>query len=125
MEAIITELCNDKVCINTGIGNIKGIWCSDSPAKLKKYDLELDSNEIINSNMINYSSLLKPLVEMDNDRVIFNGLVEEIQDKVLFLRLSKDIVMLEISDESYFLKFVNQFVRIVLSNIELYDTGLI
>ena len=125
MEAIITELCNDKVCINTEIGNIKGIWRSDSPAKLKKYDLELDSNEIINSNMINYSSLLKPLVEMDNDRVIFNGLVEEIQDKVLFLRLSKDIVMLEISDESYFLKFVNQFVRIVLSNIELYDTGLI
>lgn len=125
MRVTVTAICENQVYVNTDIGIIYGVWCSNEPVELKEYELELDCDEIITSDKISFSNSPQPFVSSCGGMVILNGIVEDIQEKVLFLRLSQDIVMLEVSSNFDITAYLHKFVRIYLSKLNLYDIGLL
>ena len=55
--------------------------------------------------------------------MFFHGDIK-IQDEVMILRLQKSLMMLEISSSLDFLQYIGHYVRVRLSEIKLYDTGI-
>lgn len=124
MEVLIVDKQEDKVRVNTEIGWFNGIWCSLEPVVSKKYIVELDSDEVLTLNEIELSSFKNPCIEYANETTYITGKVEEIQDNMMILRLQKSIMMLEILSDINFTHYIGNYVRISLSEIKLYDTGI-
>lgn len=124
MEIQIVDILADIVRVNTAIGSFHGIWCSSAPVVSKRYIVELDSDDVLTSDAVELSNSCDPCIESVNQRIIITGLVEEIQDEVMILRLQKSLVMLEISPSSNFMQYIGHYVRVRLSEIKLYDTGI-
>ena len=124
MEAHVIKINSNKVQVYTRFGCVWGEWCSPVPADLKKYILEIDSDDIITFDNIRLSKYLEPQMKYDNGNVCLNGTVDEIEDGVMILRLSNAIVMLQIQNDRDFSIFVNKFVCVTLKNIQFYDTGI-
>lgn len=124
MEVQIVEKHENMVRVNTTIGFFYGIWCSPVPAELRKYIVELDSDDVLTLETIRLSNSSEPCISCLDGIIYLNGVVEEIQDGLIFLRLHKSIMMLEISPHFDFSMFFNQFVCVRLHGINLFDTGL-
>lgn len=122
MEVFVVEKHGDQVVLDTEFGNIQGVWCSGVPAEFKRYIIELDSDDVINSNIILNNSRCEYSIKNENDFVYLFGFVEEIEDSILVLRVSRDIIMLQICDDYDFNEFVNHFVCVKLHSINFYDT---
>lgn len=125
MEATIIKIDKDTVYISTPVGSFNGIWCSPTPVCHKRYIVELDSNEVLSAHAISITKDVRPAIEEENGYLCISGYVEEIEDDVLFLRIHTDILMLEIECTADCSKFIDQFVRIYLSKINLYDVDLV
>ncbi len=52
------------------------------------------------------------------------GLVEVIEDDIMFLRIGTDLVMLEMEHDSNYSRYIGQYVRVELFKLQLYDIGL-
>lgn len=87
--------------------------------------MELDCDEVIGSANIRKSNTPQMMITTQNGVVILSGLVEEIQDGVLYLRCSKDIFMLEVCPEENLSDFTGQYVEVTIHNLNIYDTGLV
>ena len=55
MEASVIKINSNKVQVHTRFGCVWGEWCSPVPADLKKYILEIDSDDIITFDNIRVS----------------------------------------------------------------------
>lgn len=124
MEIQIIEKTADKVRVNTSLGSFDGIWCSQEPVLFKKYIVELDSDDVLTSNDVELVESTFTHIENSEKNVIVFGLVEEVKDGVMVLRLQKYIMIVEISSDLDFLKYVGCFVRVKLSEIKIYDCGI-
>lgn len=124
MDAIIIGKYDDKVKVDTQIGCFEGVWCSTEPAEFKRYILELDSDEILTSEAIAYSDINIPYIKNIEGNVCLNGFVEDVQNRVMFLRLSKSLIMLELCEDTDFSGLQNYFVKITLKKINLFDAGV-
>ena len=124
MEVQIVEKRADKVCVNTAIGCFYGVWCSSEPAIFSRYIVELDSDEVLAFDAIKRSKTHKPSIESTDEAIYITGLVEEIQDRVMILRLQKTIMMLEITTNLALEQHIGHYVRVRLNEIRLYDTGI-
>ncbi len=124
MEIQIVGNQADIVRINTAIGSFNGIWCSSTPVVSKKYIVELDSDEVLTSDAVVLSNSSNPRIEYVDQTIYITGFVEEIQDEVMILRLQKSLMMLEISSSLDFVQYIGHYVRVRLSEIKLYDTGV-
>lgn len=124
MNAIVVN-CNDNIVqVKSHIGCFEGIFCSDKAAEYRQYDFELASDDIITQKSLRFSTISLPSVDNYEDAIIINGLVEAVEDDILFLRLSGDVLMLNHSPDSNFAQYVGRYVQIRLSEIKLYDTGI-
>lgn len=124
MEIQIVGNQADIVRVNTAIGGFNGIWCSSTPVVSKKYIVELDSDEVLTSDAVVLSNSSNPRIEYVDQTTYITGFVEEIQDEVMILRLQKSLMMLEISSSLDFVQYIGHYVRVRLSEIKLYDTGV-
>lgn len=124
MEALIVDRCGDRVTVSAKIGKFIGRWCSEGKAELRKYILELDTEEILFPEAIQISHNHIFRIDYINDLIILNGFVVEIQDQVMFLKLDKTLLMVELSRNFNFSIFVNNFVCVKLHGLDLYDTGV-
>ena len=124
MNAIVIETYGDMTLVQTPFGNVVGKWCSDKPVALKKYILELDCDDIVTPENIQTTVTSKPFIANRTDRVTICGLVEEIEDRLMYVRIEGDLLMLDILPISAYEKFINHYVQINLSSIHFYDTGL-
>ena len=113
-----------KVRVKTSIGCFEGTWCSPDPAEYKGYILELDSDDVLTFEMIKISNIDIAYINQIDDKIYLNGKVEKIQNEILFLRLHKSIMMLEISMDLDFSVFINQYVEITIRSINLFDVGI-
>jgi len=124
MEIQIVDNLADIVRVNTAIGCFNGIWCSSTPVLSKRYIVELDSNDVLTSDAVELSTSCNPRIENVDQTINITGFVEEIQDEVMILRLQKSLMMLEISSSLDFVQYIGHYVRVRLSEIKLYDTGI-
>lgn len=120
MNAVILNYHDDLVKVRTDVGIFEGVWCSDQPTEYMHYDLELACDDVIEQDELQYSRVSTPFINNDENGVIINCLLEEIEDCVMFLRLFGDLLMLEISPSSSFSRYIGHYVRIRLSNIQMY-----
>jgi hypothetical protein len=124
VEVSIIDKQNDCVHACSPYGAFFGIWCSSSPPELKKYIVELDSNDVITPNMLTFSSVKLPYIESRDHTTYLTGLVEENEDNILFLRIGADLVMLETAHDSDYSRYIGQYVQVMLFKLQLYDLGL-
>ena len=124
MEVSIIAKQDDYVHACSSFGAFFGIWCSPSPPELKRYAVELDSNDIVSPNILTSSPAKLPHVESRDNATYLTALLEEIEDNLLFLRIGTDLVMLETAHNSDYSRYIGQYVRVKLSKLFLYDLGL-
>ena len=99
MEIYVLDTFNDIVKVKSSLGNFCGRWCSPNSPKLKKYFVELDTDEILCSKNITISDKTYPNIKYLDGYIYIFGFVEEIQDGLLFLRLQKDLIIFEKIDD--------------------------
>ena len=125
MLAVVKSIINDKIYVESDIGDFRGIWCEKVPVRLKEYILELTCDEIMQRNNVQISDCNIPSISCRCDMVNINGYAESNEGSILYIRLNEDLIMLEfepIVDLSIYLeKYVSLFIR----ELKLYDTGLI
>ena len=124
MEIQIVDNQKDIVRVNTAIGCFNGIWCSSPPVISKRYVVELDSDDVLTLDAVEFSNSSNPCIEYMAQTINIIGFVEEIQDEVMILRLQKSLIMLKIVDSLDFVQYIGHYVRVRLSEIKLYDTGI-
>lgn len=124
MEIQIIDNMGNIVQVNTAIGCFTGTWCSSTPVVSKRYIVELDSDNVITSDEVELSTSCNPRIENMDQIINITGFVEVIQDEVMILRLQKSLMMLEISSSLDFVQYIGHYVRVRLSEIKLYDTGI-
>ncbi len=124
MEIQIVDSWGNIVRVNTEIGCFNGVWCSSSPAVAKSYIVELDSDDVLTPDAVELSNFSKPWIAYVDQTINITGLVEEVQDEVIILRLQNSLMMLEISSKLDFVQYVGCYVHVRLSEIKLYDTGI-
>lgn len=124
MEVTVVGKCLNKVKVNTKIGSFSGIWCSSDPTLFKKYCVELDCDEVINPDDIDISRDCNPSIESINGNIYITGMLEEIQDNIMTLRLQESIIIVEISSNTLISDYVGNYIRIKLNEVKLYDTGI-
>lgn len=125
MEVLIIDKQDDYVHACSSFGTFWGIWRSPSSPKLKKYAVELDSNDIIFPNMLTLSSAKLPNIEGRDNAVYLTGFLEEIENDLLFLRIGTDLVMLETERNADYSKYIGQYIQVMLFKLHLYDLGLL
>ena len=123
MEIQIVDKQADTVQVNTTIGCFTGTWCSSTLPDFRRYIVELDSDEVLNSDTVELSNSRNPYIECVGKTIYLTGFVEEIQDGVMFLRLHGSIMMLYIVSDFDSKRYIGKYVRVRLSNINIYDTG--
>ena len=124
MEVRIVDVCEDLAKVNSEIGVFYGVWCSSAPIVSRIYHVEIDCDEIIDTRNIEFSNIDDSFVDCVDKTIYLTGLVEQVDDKILFLRLYRSLVMLNITSESEFKRFENHFVRISVKELKLFDIGV-
>lgn len=124
MESEIVSIKDDTVMVVTPMGSFWGNWRSSIRACYGKYNLELDCDDILEPLSIKHSSSEIPSIHESNGGIVISGMVEQIEDGLLYLRISTDLLMLEISDSINLSQFIHRYVDIFLSHIDLYPIDL-
>ena len=91
---------------------------------MRKYILELDTEETLYPEAIQISHNQTFQIDSKKELIILNGYVTEVQDQVMCLKLDKTLLMIELANDFDFSIFVNSYVCVKLREINLYDTGL-
>lgn len=123
MEVLILGKQNNFVQVQTAIGSFCGIWCSATPIISKKYIVELDSDTILTLDDIELTDYNEPSIQGTTGITYIIGLVEEIREDIMFLRLQNAILMLEILPNPDFIQCLGRYIKLEISNLMLYDTG--
>ena len=123
VKVSIIDKQDDYVYACSSFGAFFGIWCSPSPPELKRYIVELDSDDVIAPSMLTFSSLKLPSIESRDDATYLTGLLEEIEDNIIFLRIGTDLVMLEAVHDSNYSRYIGQYVQVMLFKLRIYDRG--
>ena len=124
MEVLIINRWGKSVRVSSPIGSFNGVWCSSDPVISKRYIVELDSDSVLTLDAIKLSSSASFHIECIKDVVYFTGLVEGIENNVMYLRLCGSIVMLELLPHSDFEVFIGRYITVRINDIKLYDTGI-
>ena len=122
MKIDVVEILDENVRAETQFGTIYGKMITDSAIKRNSYDVEIDIDGMLNMDRIELSSIAAPSISCKDDKVHITGLVEKIEDGVLFLRLKESLIMIEISDIENMRKYIGKFVVISTHSLCLYDT---
>ena len=124
MEVQILEKQDGFVRVKSTIGSFYGTWCSSTPIVAKKYIVELDSDAVLTLDDVELSKCNKPSVKGTKGMTYVVGLVEEIENSIIILRLQSTIMMLEILPNLDFTQYLGRYIKISISDIVLYDVGI-
>lgn len=119
MKALIMDNKDKLVQVQTEFGSFQGRWMSDMPTNTS-YLVELGCNAVTNPEHICLSAEIQPAIYEDGAYTVFNGVVEEIEDSVMFLRLQDSIVMITISCNIDVQAYTCQWVTIRVDGVEIY-----
>ena len=124
MKIKIVKQEEDTVIAKSKYGIFKAVWCSSELGK-KNCFVELDSSDVITPqdiNLVSYGSSYA--IEHYHQGVCITGYVEEIEGGIMVLRIGTSLMMLSLSPECDYANFKQNYVKVRLNNIKLYDMGL-
>ena len=118
MKAKIINITDSCVQMETDFGMFRGKWMSGKLVMNGTYFIEIDSSPVTDANQIQLSDQTKPFIHDFGDYILINGYVEEIEDNLLFLRLSYNLMMIVIYCD--ITGFQECWVRIKVDHFEIY-----
>ena len=121
MKICIIEISGKNVLANTKYGPINGYFITNSICERKEYEVELDFNDIVEFEDISYASPVKPSIKVENEVISFTGVVESVEDHLLFLRMEDNLLMFETVDDIRFLDYVNKVATIKTREVLMYE----
>lgn len=124
MEIIILEKVNNMVYVQSDFGLFYGVWCSEDPQKNKKYHVELDIDQSLTCDDIEMLNFSVPHIEYVEGKASIFGLIEEVEDNIIFLRLNKSIIMFQVSSQVTPKNYLGHYVRLEVKEIKLFDIGI-
>ena len=124
MEVQILEKQDGFVRVKSTIGSFYGTWCSSTPIVTKKYIVEIDSDAVLTRDDVELSNCNRPSIEGTKGITYIVGLVEEIENDTIVLRLQSTIMMLETLPNLDFTQYLGRYVKISISDVVLYDVGI-
>lgn len=106
-------------------GKFRGKYYGENIGLNMKCDVEIEVSKIFrlcdfeldNENIYNITT--------SNGFTTITGLVQEIDNDVIYLKLGVNLIVLEIAPEIDYQSILNKSVCFTIDNLELYDTGLI
>lgn len=125
MRIFVQKVLGNEVLASTEFGSIRGKWCSDNPPMRKEYIVELDSKDPLSAQNCSIADFEMPSLGVEGERVHICGFCESCEDDVLFLRLGKYLMMLECSCNFDADTLIGCYIRVELSSLEIYDTGVL
>lgn len=126
MEIAVREiLLGNQVKVTSDWGDFVGTWSDTEKPLLKKYHVELDVSQILDFSTMQKSDAAKVMIQSVDDKIRIAGQVCEYEDQVLYIRIGKDLLMIETKEDNRFQSLVNQFVQMTVDQICIYDTGIL
>lgn len=121
----ITHINDNQVTVVTEYGMFTGTWCDVKPPMLKKYYLELDVPDIISLADVRLPNEQRFAVCDGTQCIYITGLVVHVEEDLLFLQFGDGIIMLNKDSNSDFATYLDQYVVITVSQLYVYDTGIV
>ena len=87
--------------------------------------MEIECNEIIQKKMVDIIHIREETIKCDNNFIQMYGVVEFVENDILYLRIKTDIIMLETEPNVDFFDYLNKNVCITLHEIYFYNTGIL
>ena len=121
----IIKVHDNDVAVSTPYGSFCGRWCDAAvPQSLRVYDVELDTDDIIDDTAVCNAKINEPSILCDEDKVQLTGLLERYENCMLFVRLGESLIMLETDAEFDASRYVGEYICIRVSGLQLWNTGL-
>ena len=119
---IINIVSKEPDCIvlcSTEFGEIVLTWKDNIPEKDKEYDVEFDTDDILKwDDDISLTEVKEPLINMENNEIIINGILESVdEDGFMVVRMKDYILTFETQGKALY-NGVN--IRIEVPTIEAY-----
>lgn len=132
MYGTVIDIKGEWILVRSELGSFWGKWPKEvspmlpvKPPQLKSYDFELDWKGKISPEDIAIVEVGDHFSEIRNEEgaTYLTGLVDDVEDGVLTLRLSPVIIMIETMPDRDYNAFLGRNVQIKVSELCLYDTG--
>ena len=120
MQAQIIKIADSSVQIKTDFGTFCGNWMSGVPIINATYLVEINSIPVTDINQIQLSTKMKPFIYDFGSYTLINGFVEEIEDNIMFLRLSYNLMMIEICCDLSPARFQERWVNVKVHRFDIY-----
>lgn len=106
-------------------GDLYGKYFGEKMSIGKKCDVEIEVSKVFTINDFKISNNKKFSVFSSNGMTTINGLVQQIDDDILYILFDFDLIALEILSDVDYQSLLNQYVSFTFDDLKLYDTGLI
>ena len=120
MRADLIDITDGYVRLKTDFGIFHGNWMSDVKPINARYLIEINCDTVTDENQIQLSAKKQPFIRDYGDYSLINAFVEEIEDNVIFLRLSYSLMMVDFLCDINSVKFQNQWVTVKVHRLEIY-----
>ena len=124
MMVYVVSKRNNTVYVKSKCGSFYGIWCSDEPETNREYHIEIDCDQTLVYGDVQLSNYHEACIESRENSVFVTGILEEIEDGVIILRLLDSIVMIKAYPNAVSPNYIGDFVDIKLKEIKLFDIGI-
>ena len=120
MRADLIDITDGYVRLKTDFGIFRGNWMSDVKPINARYLIEINCDTVTDENQIQLSATKQSFIRDYGDYSLINAFVEEIEDNVIFLRLSYSLMMVDFLCDINSVKFQNQWVTVKVHRLEIY-----
>ena len=129
MKIVILNIMEIKnqffVKIKSEYGEITGEWMNGIPMLNHTYDVEFDSDIKLKYNdNIFISNLNRFAIWMDEGKIVLNGQFDSLENDCLAIRLG-GIILLDFYSNDFDISLnKDNFLKIIVPNIQIYNTNL-
>ena len=119
------EVCkilkNNLVQVNSEFGEFKAYMRTEFAPNQRSYDVELDFEDVVSKDDFSHSeSKIERIIE-DNQFIYITGIIDSIEDSVLFMKLKDSIIMFEFEDECIERIVLNEWITVRVSAVNMYS----
>lgn len=116
---------DNYVEVSSPYGIFCGTYVGEKMSMGETHDVEIDIPNVFALDDFKISDTQSFNIVTSNGITTINGLVEEIDNDLIFIRFGLDLIAIEIISDAEYKSLLNKYVSLAFDKIALYDTGVI
>lgn len=125
VEIKVKQIKKSLVSFSSKYGNAVGIWKDDDAPTLKKYDVELTINDVIECALIQEINAIESKLELCGEKIHIVALLSDYDGGgCATLRMGESIVEVETQYDEKFYSLCGNYISFDVNEIEIYDTHI-